>query len=120
MCSWHLFCLQLALRSATHTARAARRSPTVHAMRHVAAVLSCVPVPTLTSRSACLWRALASHRSTTSLTMHARMRMAAVAAVMALALVAAAVAPAAAHLHTNPLSKINVAAVKMQLGTGVR
>ena len=43
------------------------------------------------------------------------------ATVMALALVAAAaVAPAAAHLHTNPLSNINVAAVKMQLGTGVR
>jgi hypothetical protein len=89
-------------------------------MRHVAAVLSLRACAKLTSRSSCLWRALGSQRSNTSLTMHARMRMAAVAAVMAMALVAAAVAPAAAHLHTNPLSKINVAGVKMQLGTGVR
>lgn len=53
--------------------------------------------------------------------MQQRMRMAAMATVMTMAIIAvAAVAPAAAHLHKNPLSNIHVAAVKTQLGTGVR
>lgn len=114
VCSWRCAVPQTHRLRAAH--RPSARCATSPPLRCAVAACLC---PTHFAFSVSLARTrIASQQH--SLTMHARMRMAAVAAVMAMALVAAAVAPAAAHLHTNPLSKINVAGVKMQLGTGVR